>query len=376
MAVNWHRWVTSWRASHSRNSRGSKPCWRSRATTFGTHEVDQVLLVDGVLGQQQVVLAEHPGRQPAQHDPHLGPGGRPARRWPAGPRSGSARRSTPTGGSGRAGRDGDRAGAGSWPRWRAPNRSGRSPGPGRARRPSAARWRRPPAPRPGPSAPRTRPAAGRGGRGRASGPGRPPRPATFSAVSQPTAPCPRARRPGRAGGIGEGHRDQCRDAGPLPGFRGGRVSRRPWRSPRAGPGPRARAGVGHMVLAAVRQHLAQLLLESVGADAGPAQVEVPGDLDPPLLGQLAVEVEVEPLDRLVTADEARRRLRCVCTRARYAVSICSHRQSPHYLASSDAPTRPRDLPTSTNAFCRAFLPRWILLMTVPMGTSVISAISL
>ena len=35
MAVNWQRWVTSWRASHSRNWRGSNPCSCSRATTLG-----------------------------------------------------------------------------------------------------------------------------------------------------------------------------------------------------------------------------------------------------------------------------------------------------------------------------------------------------
>ena len=77
MAVNWQRWVTSWRASHSRNSRGLEPVQLLEGHHVGPHEVDEVLVLDGVLGEQQVVLAEHPGRQPAQHQSHLGAGGRP-----------------------------------------------------------------------------------------------------------------------------------------------------------------------------------------------------------------------------------------------------------------------------------------------------------
>jgi len=136
--------------------------------------------------------------------------------------------------------------------------------------------------------------------------------------------------------------------------------------------------IRYPILAAIGHQLAELSLKPIGADARPAQVEVAGDLDATLLGQFAVEVGVEPLDRLLAADEAGQgfgRARSSHL-IRYAVSFKSHPQSPHYLDSSDAPTRPRALPTSTNAFCRAFLPRWILLMTVPIGTSVISAISL
>ena len=48
------------------------------------HEVDQVLILDGVLGEQEVVLTEHPGREPSEHQAHLGAGGRPAPHWPAG----------------------------------------------------------------------------------------------------------------------------------------------------------------------------------------------------------------------------------------------------------------------------------------------------
>ena len=67
-------------------------------------------------------------------------------------------------------------------------------------------------------------------------------------------------------------------------------------------------GVRHVVLAAVRHQLAQLRLEPEGADTWPAQIEVAGDLDAALLGQLAVEVVVQPFDRLVAAEEAGGRL--------------------------------------------------------------------
>ena len=51
--------------------------------------------------------------------------------------------------------------------------------------------------------------------------------------------------------------------------------------------------VGHLVLAAVGDDLAQLGLELGGADAGPAQVQVDRMISPPLLGELPVEVEVQ-----------------------------------------------------------------------------------
>ena len=136
--------------------------------------------------------------------------------------------------------------------------------------------------------------------------------------------------------------------------------------------------VGHTLLAPAGDDLAQLGLESVGPDAGAAQIEVTGDLHPPLLGELAVEVEVQPFDGLVASDEPRDIRRPVtrfrCRFARYFP--ISHWSRSPYLALSPAPTRPLVLPRSTNAFCSAFLPRWIRLITVPMGTSVISAISL
>ena len=151
----------------------------------GTHEVDEVLVLDGLLGEQQVVLAEHPGGQPAEDQPHLGAGGRPAGRGQRAGQPGRARRF----GRGQPGRvEPVEVGA------EQPLEAGDvgvhpagpvgHPGPGRARRRSAARWTRPPAPRPGRSAPRTRPGAGRAGRGRARWLRPPTQPATRSAVSQ------------------------------------------------------------------------------------------------------------------------------------------------------------------------------------------------
>src|SRR5664279_4942058 len=61
-----------------------------------------------------------------------------------------------------------------------------------------------------------------------------------------------------------------------------------------------------MVLAPVGDDLAQLRLEAEGADAGAAHVQMAGDLHPPRLGELAVEVEVEPLDGLVAVEESGR----------------------------------------------------------------------
>ena len=80
-----------------------------------------------------------------------------------------------------------------------------------------------------------------------------------------------------------------------------------WRlcSSRRASATRSISVVGHMVLAPAGDDLPELGLEPVGPDARPAQVEMAGDLEPPLLGQLAVEVEVEPLDGLVAADETR-----------------------------------------------------------------------
>ena len=43
-------------------------------------EVDEVLVVGRLFGQEQVVLAEDAGREPTQHHPHLGAGGGPTDR--------------------------------------------------------------------------------------------------------------------------------------------------------------------------------------------------------------------------------------------------------------------------------------------------------
>jgi hypothetical protein len=62
--------------------------------------------------------------------------------------------------------------------------------------------------------------------------------------------------------------------------------------------------VGNVVLAAVGDDPTELGLEAVGPDTRTAQVEVPGDLQPPLLGELTVEIRVETLDGLVAPDES------------------------------------------------------------------------
>ena len=267
------------------------------------HEVDEVLVVGGLLGQEQVVLAEDPGREPAQDHAHLRTGGRPADRRPGGRRVGPARRSTPRGGSGRAGRGGARGAAGSWRRWHCthPARSVT-----RARAGPAAERR------PVESATSSSALGGQLGellleqvgavRGGHPGPAAHPGGHPLGGVPPHRAGHRRYVVRSGPGGVDEGHGDQCREAGPSgcpgrwrPSVGGGRALF----AQRLGH-PLAQ-GVGHVVLAAVRHQLAQLLLESVGADARTAEVEVPGDLDPPLLGQLAVEVVVQPLDRLVAA---------------------------------------------------------------------------
>jgi hypothetical protein len=61
-------------------------------------------------------------------------------------------------------------------------------------------------------------------------------------------------------------------------------------------------GVRDVVLAAVGDHLAEVGLEVVGAEARGALVEVFADLGPALIGELAVEIVVEALDGLVAID--------------------------------------------------------------------------
>ncbi len=147
--------------------------------------------------------------------------------------------------------------------------------------------------------------------------------------------------------------------------------------------------LGDVVLASVGDDPPQLCLEPVGPDAGPAHVQVPGDLQPALLGELAIQVEVEAFDGLVATEEARGACESLSTEPLEAPGTPGTPCSPTacspcraalpgyvYLASSAAPTNPLALPRSINAFWSALLPRWIRLMTVPMGTSVMSAISL
>ena len=57
---------------------GLEPVGLLEGHHVGADEVHDVLVLDRLLGQQQVVLAEHPGGQPPEHEPHLGAGGCPA----------------------------------------------------------------------------------------------------------------------------------------------------------------------------------------------------------------------------------------------------------------------------------------------------------
>src|ERR1700722_2059340 len=140
-----------------------------------------------------------------------------------------------------------------------------------------------------------------------------------------------------------------------------------------GLGHAADEAVRYAVLAPVGNDLAQLGFEAGGAAAGPAPVEVDPDFRAPFLRQLAVEIVVQDMDRLLAVDG--RAEEPVRVHGPAVLALC------HVLAHSidppgRLPTRPRASATSCNAFCSALLPRWILLMTVPIGTSVISEISL
>ena len=77
-AVNWQRWVTSWRASHSRNSAGGEAVARLDGHDVRADVVHDVLVLGQLVGEEQVVLAEHPGGHPRQHQAELGAAHRPA----------------------------------------------------------------------------------------------------------------------------------------------------------------------------------------------------------------------------------------------------------------------------------------------------------
>src|SRR6516165_3175125 len=130
--------------------------------------------------------------------------------------------------------------------------------------------------------------------------------------------------------------------------------------------------VGHPVLAPVGDHLAQFRFELGRAPAGAAIVEVDPDLLPALLCQLAVEIGVQLVHRLFAVDLDPEQ----AGRPRRGVLLLFHVFAHSLDPPGTLPTRPRASATSCNAFWSALLPRWILLMTVPIGTSVISEISL
>src|SRR6516165_4961573 len=129
---------------------------------------------------------------------------------------------------------------------------------------------------------------------------------------------------------------------------------------------------GHAVLAPVGDHLAQLRLELGRAPAGSAVVEVDPDLLPADLRQLAIEIGVQLVHRLFAVHLDPEQVRGARCGVLLLVHVLAHSLDPP----GTLPTRPRASATSCNAFWSALLPRWILLMTVPMGTSVISEISL
>src|SRR5580658_2025536 len=116
-----------------------------------------------------------------------------------------------------------------------------------------------------------------------------------------------------------------------------------------------------MVAAFVGNDLAELGFEPECRPAWRARIQVLLDLVAAIIGQLAVEVVVKPFDCMAAVD---------------TWFAGAHSESSFlidaYRAGSPVPTSPRAVAYSTNAFCSAFLPRWILLITVPMGTPVIS----
>src|ERR1700689_2190708 len=69
-----------------------------------------------------------------------------------------------------------------------------------------------------------------------------------------------------------------------------------------GLGHAADEAVRHPVLAPVGDDLAQLGFEARGAAAGPPPVEVDSHLRAAFLGQLAVEIVVQNVDRLLAVD--------------------------------------------------------------------------
>ena len=126
--------------------------------------------------------------------------------------------------------------------------------------------------------------------------------------------------------------------------------------------------LGHPVLAPVGDDPAQLGLELGRSAAGAAVVQMDPDLLAPHLGELAVEVVVQLVHRFLAVQGRAEQARCV--------GVFAHVPGHSLVPPGTLPTSPRASATSCNAFWSALLPRWIRLMTVPMGTSVISEISL
>ena len=170
----------------------------SPAPDVGADVVDDVLVLGAVvLDQQQVVLAEHPGRHPAQQRADLGAGDRPARRAARLPMAGAAARpSWIPAGRGAAQQSPERRDVGVDPAGPVGD-----PGPGRPGEGSQPGGGGRPAPRPRPSAPRSRAGA------------TPARGTTPASGSRPATRA--ATLAARSQAIGFGHRE--RSASPVLG---------------------------------------------------------------------------------------------------------------------------------------------------------------
>jgi len=112
----------------------------------------------------------------------------------------------------------------------------------------------------------------------------------------------------------------------------------------------------------------KILFESVRATAGWALVEMGADRLTGVVRDRAVEKSVDLPKRLFTLWSAHLTSELEASPARSPVGAAP--------AAGVSDTMPLVLANSYNSFCNAFLPRWSRLMTVPIGTSRISAISL
>jgi hypothetical protein len=130
--------------------------------------------------------------------------------------------------------------------------------------------------------------------------------------------------------------------------------------------------VGHLVAATLRDDNLELGLEVVLVQAGAALLQmVPYQLAP-VVGQLSVQEAVQRGKGFLAWVQELRRLHFVHSTGQVALGALPATRS-YFYAGAAKRRCPIYVP---NAFCSAFLPRWSRLITVPIGTSRISAISL